>query len=113
MKRLNGYKMNLWLVGVVVAIVLGGARANAEIIMSEPTSVGPVINDAYDVQNSDFSRNGLQLYFAVWSRPDGFGSGDIYMAERETIDSPWQEPVNLGPNVNSPGGELEPSISGD
>jgi hypothetical protein len=113
MERLNEYKIRLLFVGIVAAIVLGGRTARAEIIMSEPISVGPVINDAYDVQNSDFSHDGLQLYFAVWGRPDGFGSGDIYMAERETINSPWQEPVNLGPNVNSSACEIEPSISSD
>jgi hypothetical protein len=113
MERLCGYRIRLVLVGFVAAIVLGGGSVKAEIIMSEPTNLGPVINDAYDMQECDFSHDGLQLYFTVWNRPDGFGSGDIYMAERETIDSPWQEPVNLGPNVNSPGGELEPSISGD
>jgi hypothetical protein len=101
------------LIGFVAAIALVGGRVKADIIMSEPTSVGPVINDAYDVQNSDFSHDGLQLYFAVWGRPGGFGSGDIYMAERETFNSPWQEPVNLGPNVNSSACEIEPSISSD
>jgi hypothetical protein len=110
---LNSYKMRLLLIGFVTAIVLGGGSAKAVIIMSEPVNLGPVINDAYDVQESDFSYDGLQLYFAVWGRPDGFGSGDIYMAERETLSSPWQEPVNLGPNVNSSGGEIEPSISSD
>ncbi|MBL7185753.1 MAG: PD40 domain-containing protein [Phycisphaerae bacterium] len=113
MKRLNGYRMRYVLVGVVAAMMLIGGRANAVIIMSEPTNVGPVINDAYDVQESDFSHDGLQLYFALWNRPDGFGSGDIYMAERETLSSPRQEPVNLGPNVNSSAGEIEPSISSD
>ena len=113
MKWLNGLRMRLMLVGFVAAMVLGGGSVNAEIIMSEPTNVGPEINDAYDVQESDFSHDGLQLYFAVWGRPDGFGSGDIYMAERETLSSPWQEPVNLGPNVNSSRGEIEPSISSD
>jgi len=113
MRWLNGYRMRLVLAGIVAAIVLGGGSAKAEIVMSEPANLGPFINDAYDVQESDFSNDGLQLYFAVWNRPDGFGSGDIYMAERETLNSPWQEPVNLGANVNSSGGEIEPSISSD
>jgi len=101
------------LIGFVAAIMLGSRSVRADIIMSEPTGVGPVINDAYDVQNSDFSHDGLQLYFAIWHRPAGFGSGDIYMAERETLNSPWQEPVNLGSAVNSSACEVEPSISSD
>ena len=113
MNRLNCAKIRLVLAGFVAAIVLCGGSAKAEIIMSEPVNLGPVINDAYNVQECDFSHDGLQLYFAVWGRPDGFGSGDIYMAERATLNSPWEEPVNLGSNVNSSGREIEPSISGD
>jgi hypothetical protein len=113
MERLCGYRIRFVLVGFVAAIMIGGGSAKAEIIMGEPTNLGPVINDAYDMQECDFSHDGLQLYFTVWNRPDGFGSGDIYMAERETLNSPWQEPINLGPVVNSSAGELEPSISGD
>lgn len=113
MRLLYGYRTRLVLVGLVAAIVLGVGSAKAEIIMNEPTNLGPVINDAHNVQECDFSRDGLQLYFAVWGRPDGFGSGDIWMAERETLNSPWQEPVNLGPNVNSSGCDIEPSISSD
>ena len=113
MKWLNGFRMRLMLVGFVAVVVHGIGSVNAEIIMSEPTNLGPVINDAYNVQECDFSHDGLQLYFAVWGRPDGLGSGDIYMTERETLNSPWQEPVNLGPTVNSSGREIEPSISSD
>jgi len=112
MKRLNGYRMKLVVFGIVAAIVLGGSRANAEIIMSEPTSVGPVINDATDVQESDFSHDGLELYFST-QRPGGYGRNDIWVAKRETLNSPWQEPVNLGPGVNSSAAEVEPAISPD
>ena len=104
---------SLWVGAILWVWVAGAGSANAEIIMSEPANLGPVINDAYDVQESDFSHDGLQLYFAVWGGPNGFGSGDIYMAERETLHSPWQEPVNLGSNVNSSACEIEPSISSD
>jgi len=114
MKWQGNCKMRLVCVGAILWVLVAGVgRAEAEIIMSEPTNLGPVINDAYDVQESDFSHDGLQLYFAVWGGPDGFGSGDIYMAERETLNSPWQKPVNLGPNLNSSAGQIEPSISGD
>jgi hypothetical protein len=102
----------VWL-GVAVGVLVGDAAAvKATIIMSEPTNLGPVINDATDMQECDFSHDGLELYFSS-GRPGGYGLKDIWVARRDTLDSPWQEPVNLGPNVNSPGGELEPSISGD
>ncbi len=112
MKLFNCSKIRLMLFGFVAAMVLGNGSAKAEIIMSEPTNVGPVINDAADMQECDFSHDGLELYFSD-GRPGGYGRKDIWVANRETLNSPWQEPVNLGPNVNSPAGELEPSISGD
>ena len=106
------YRMRLVLVESVAAIVLSGGSVNAEIIMSEPTNVGPIINNASDVQECDFSHDGLELYFSA-NRPGGYGGMDIWVARRKTANDPWQEPVNLGPNVNSSGREIEPSISGD
>jgi len=113
MKWFDGYRMRLVLVGFVAVVALdGGRRVKAEIIMSEPTNVGPVINDSTDVQECDFSHDGLELYFSA-NRSGGYGRRNIWVAIRETINDPWQEPVNLGPNVNSSGSEIEPSISGD
>jgi hypothetical protein len=112
MKEQGNYRINLMLVGFVAAIVIGGGNVNAEITMGEPTNLGPVINDATDMQECDFSHDGLELYFST-GRPGGYGLKDIWVAKRETVNSPWQEPVNLGPVVNSSAGELEPSISGD
>jgi hypothetical protein len=112
MRWLNGNIKLLILVGFVANIVLGVGSGNAMIIMSEPSNLGPVINNAGDVQECDFSHDGLELYFSE-SRSGGYGSRDIWVTRRETLDSPWQEPVNLGPNVNSSGSEVEPSISGD
>ena len=109
---LKDYTERLMLIWVVAAIVLGDGRAKAEIIMSEPINVGPVINNPGDVQECDFSHDGLELYFSAnW--PDGHGARDIWVARRETINDPWQEPVNLGQPINSSAGEVEPSISGD
>jgi hypothetical protein len=110
MERLNGYRLTLAFVGFVAAVVLGDGRSNAEIIMSEPTNVGPVINDSTDVQECDFSHDGLELYFSA-NRPGGYGGRDIWVARRETTNDPWQEPFNLGQPVNSSAGEAEPAIS--
>jgi len=113
MKAQHNYRMKMVCLAIAAAIMTATAgRGRAEIIVSEPVNLGPVINDAADVQESDFSHDGLELYFSS-ARPGGYGGNDIWVARRETPDSPWQEPVNLGPNVNSPAGELEPSISSD
>jgi Tol biopolymer transport system component len=97
----------------VAAIAFVGGRAKADIIISEPTNLGPIINHSGGMQACDFSHDGLELYFAPYSRSGGFGGGDIWVSVRETLDSPWQKPINLGSNVNSWGSEVEPSISSD
>jgi len=112
MRWLNDYRMKLVLVGFVAAFMLGGGRAKAEIIMSEPTNPGPGINNDRDVQECDISHDGLELYYAA-NRTGGYGGWDLWVSKRETLDSTWQEPVNLGPLINTSEGEVEPSISGD
>jgi hypothetical protein len=114
MKRQGNRRMTVvWLVTTVGIVAGGTIAARAEIIMGEPTNLGPVINEEHGVQECDFSHDGLELYLAPLNRLGGFGNRDIWVAKRETLNSPWQEPVNLGPNVNSSGSEVEPSISGD
>ena len=107
----------VWFATMVGLLGPGAIAAQAEIIMSEPVHVGAPINDARDVQESDFSHDGLELYYAIGTGTGaaggGYGGKDIFVSKRETLSSPWQEPVNLGPVVNSAGREMEPSISGD
>jgi len=113
MKRLDGYRMRLVLVGFVAAIVLGCGSAYADFTCSTPTNLGPPIwSPGHDPQGCCFSRDGLELYFSS-TRPGGYGSWDIWVATRETVDAPWGEPVNLGPNVNSTAQEVTPAISPD
>ncbi|MBL7154516.1 MAG: PD40 domain-containing protein [Phycisphaerae bacterium] len=58
------------------------------------------------------SHDGLRLYFSM-ERDGGHGSFDIWVCERESLNSPWGEAVNLGPNINGPVSEESPKISHD
>jgi hypothetical protein len=58
----------------------------------------------------ELSHDGLTLYFSS-SRPGGLGRADLYVTTRESTDDPWEPPQNLGPNINSPHFEGQPSIS--
>jgi len=58
-----------------------------------------------------FSEDGSELYFAS-NRPGGFGGIDLYKATK-LANSDFGNPVNLGPNVNTPGNELFPRPMGD
>ena len=56
--------------------------------------------------------DGLEMLFAS-NRAGGSGSHDLWVTTRESIFDPWSEPVNLGPEVNSPMEELYPALTSD
>lgn len=55
--------------------------------------------------------DGLNMYF-VSDRKGGFGGRDIYRVVK-LPDGSWSEPVNLGPNINTPYDEESPFIAVD
>ena len=57
------------------------------------------------------SQDGRYLFFTACNRPDGFGSCDIYICEKE--GDQWSAPKNLGREVNSSAWETQPSLSID
>jgi len=73
---------------------------------------GTPVNGPYGEGAPCLTFDGLSLYFGS-NRPGGSGNWDIYVATRKTTDDPWEEPVNLGPSVNSTSDESSPSISAD
>lgn len=58
-----------------------------------------------------FSPDGAELYFSS-NRPGGFGGIDLYKATK-LANGDFGNPVNLGPNVNTPGNELFPRPMAD
>ena len=79
---------------------------------SEPVNLGPKINTEYVDSIPMISSDGLSLYFHS-NRPGGSGGRDLWVARRESPSEEFGEPVNLGPIVNSPYGDLTPFISAD
>ena len=76
-----------------------------------PQNLGAPVNSVgYGDYSPELSHDGLTLYFSS-SRPGGLGEGDLYVTTRESIDDPWEPPQNLGPNVNTPYFEGQPSTS--
>ena len=73
----------------------------------------PPINSEFDDQAAVFSKDERTIYFSS-NRPGSInGSRDIWVSTRKTRNSPWREPVNLGPVINSPGIELVCSLTSD
>jgi serine/threonine protein kinase len=77
-----------------------------------PSNLGAKINSPGVDMNPQLSPDGLSLYF-VSNRPRGYGQTDIYEIRRATTKSPWSEPNNLGPVVNSSAWDTDPAISAD
>jgi hypothetical protein len=75
-------------------------------------SLGPTVNSPYWDHAANVSADGLSLFFPS-DRPGGSGDMDIWVSTRPTADSPWYEPVNLGPTVNSSARDMGPKTAPD
>jgi len=78
---------------------------------SDPVSIAPNINTAFNEGACSISGDGKTLVFASCNREDGLGQCDLYIAYNQ--GGVWSDPVNMGRNVNSPAWDSEPSISAD
>ena len=102
------------LVILVLALVVGlpAGVADADYTFGTPTNLGPTVNSsAWDVDPC-ISTDGLEFYFAS-NRPGGSGRHDLWVTTRATTNDPWEEPVNLGPTVNTSSHDFTPGISTD
>ncbi|RPJ24087.1 MAG: hypothetical protein EHM35_16675, partial [Planctomycetaceae bacterium] len=75
-----------------------------------PENLGPVVNSSSNDSGPCISADGLEIYFRS-DRPGGYGSHDVYVTTRASKNAPWEEPMNLGPKVNSPNADSFPWIS--
>jgi hypothetical protein len=84
----------------------GGVFGRADLV--------PGVNSAADDGQPNLRRDGLELFFySSRNVPGALGGNDLYVASRSSLSSPWSEPVNLGPAVNSAASETRPSLSWD
>ncbi len=77
----------------------------------EPQKV-EILADSLVAAHPAISPDGLELYF-VSDLADGYGGKDIYVVRRETENSEWAKPQNLGPDINTRGDELFPYVRSD
>jgi Tol biopolymer transport system component len=80
---------------------------------SAPVNLGLPVNTALSESDALISKDGLGLYFVSLDRPGGQGGFDIWVSQRASINDPWGDPVNLGPNINSAANEAGPTLSRD
>ncbi len=98
----------------ILVLVFGmiASVANADFTFGTPTNLGAPVNSSYQEYGLSISADGLSLFFES-TRSGGYGSGDLWVTKRPTKDDSWGQPVNLGPKVNDPALDHDPSISAD
>ena len=88
---------------VVVLASMVGADTQKFSDWSTPVNLGPTVNSPFGEAGPAISKDGLSLYFSS-NRPTGPGDlvldGNIWVAQRPTVDSPWGAPVLL-PVINT------------
>jgi Tol biopolymer transport system component len=87
-------------------------RETTEDDWGTPVNCGSQVNSEYKEFTSCISADGLELYIGS-NRLGSSGGHDLWVARRATVLDAWEEPVNLGPIVNSPKSEYFLNISPD
>ena len=67
-------------------------------------------NDEYSVGHPALTPDGNTMYF-VSDMPGGYGFTDLYVSKKE--GEAWGTPKNLGPDINTEGREMFPSVDKD
>lgn len=57
-------------------------------------------------------QDGLEIFIHS-NRVGSLGGADLWASTRETVQSPWSNPVNLGATVNSAFNDRQPALSSD
>jgi Tol biopolymer transport system component len=79
---------------------------------SAPINLGTIVNStSYDACPT-IAKSGLSLFFRS-NRPGGQGGFDIYVTQRDSLEDPWEVPVNLGSTINGPYNEYCSTFSPD
>ncbi|MFI4875942.1 MAG: protein kinase [Blastopirellula sp. JB062] len=72
---------------------------------------GPISSPLTEYEPRFFA-DGTGIIFAS-TREGGLGRTDLWMARRDSLDEPFDEPVNLGAHINTPRYDAHPAVSED
>ena len=108
MKWFNSMKIGIMFIGFAGAMVLANGSAKADFTFGEPTNVGLPINTGSTDGCPVFTSDGLSMFI----ESDRGGVMHVWVATREALDAPWQEPVNLTAVLRAEGA-FAPNISPD
>jgi len=99
--------------GVGEADLWMSTRTSTRKPFGSPVNMGSPINSGNDEEDPALAIGGRLLVFASANRPGGHGGKDLWMCARASSDAPWDEPVNLGPNINTRADEGGVALSAD
>lgn len=92
-------------------------RLTTQDVWPEATPIDAPVDPAFEQVFPSISADGLELYYADGtsgtSNPAGYGSSDIWVLTRASINDPWNAPQNLGSVINTSSEENSPCISAD
>ena len=112
MKAMKTKLTTILIGGAALLIHSPSARAQSPLLFGAPQNLGSTINTPSSEEGPTASADGLTLIFGS-ARAGGFGDHDLWMATRATLDEPFGLAVNLGPQINTPAGEVSPDLSTD
>lgn len=106
--------MRVFSIGLLFACLVPDRGEGAENWMfSTPEALPSPINLSNTLSGAPcLSADDRTIYFAS-DRPGGYGKWDLWVAQRSSSNGEWEEPVNLGPEVNTAAAEVMPTISAD
>lgn len=87
------------------------SQRNADRSWGEPQNLGTPINTKGSEMAPFLHPDGKTLYFSS-DKHIGMGGFDLFMSRRDE-DGNWQEPVNLGFPINTPGDEINFFVAAD
>jgi Tol biopolymer transport system component len=99
--------------------IRSGGRGGNDIWMSRlvngvyqtPENVGDSVNTRFGEVEPWIAPDESYLIFSAIGRPDGLGDHDLYISYRRR--GVWQRPLHLPAPINSPAGDMNPSVSPD
>ena len=76
-----------------------------------PVNLGSPINASSADDGQVLTEDGLSMYYCSCYQNDSRGRCDLYVTTRNSVNHPWQTPVNLGYAVNSAYQDWTPSVT--
>ncbi|MDR2887205.1 MAG: tetratricopeptide repeat protein, partial [Bacteroidales bacterium] len=80
-------------------------------VWGEAFNAGHPVNTPQNEGAQALSAGGDYMFFTACNRPGGVGNCDIYFSSNS--DGVWTQPYNIGPPVNTPHWDSQPSLSAD